>query len=119
MFSYDQGTNPLQTIFGSLLGIKPTVNPAADTIPQAPINYDRMQAIMNSGILKNPNASMDVAPKPTPAPVQQQPAPQKQPSFLEMLFGRLAGPGSDAARMQQINSDDALRRRWNNVDGGS
>lgn len=112
-FDWDSG-NPLG-IFGALFGKPQAQTPAQPEIPQAPINYDRMSAILNSGILKNPNASMDVKPKPTPTPTPT-PAPQKVPNFFDMIFGRLY---ADQERLRRLQSDEAFYRRMNNVDGGS
>lgn len=80
-------------LFGALFGggqKKPA--PAPDPIPQAPIDYDRMRAILNSGVLKNPNASMTPVARPTPAPAPA-PVDTRQRNPLEALFGSLFAAG--------------------------
>lgn len=110
-------SNPFASLFGSLASTNPMQQ--QNVIPQAPINYDRMKAILNSGILKNPNASMA-----SPAPQSTTPSPTSANtsdpmSFLQAFFNLISGPGSDQARLKQIESDQALYRRMNNIDGGS
>lgn len=82
------GISPLNNIFGALFGQPKKTEPEPDPVPQAPISYDRMGAILNSGILKNPNASMTPVAKPpvqTPAPTPQ----QKPKTFIDLLFGSM------------------------------
>lgn len=71
-------------------GAAATAQPATG-IQKAPIPYDRMRAIMNSGVLKNPNASMAPPVQETP-PVQQPQAPvQQQPNPFESFLAQLRG----------------------------
>ncbi len=80
MFGYDQNgqMNPLGTLFGALFPQKEDKTPVAP----APIDYNRIRAILNSGVLGQNSARPPVAAPPAPPPVDSGWAPLPQSSGI-------------------------------------
>lgn len=84
--------NPISFLTGFLGGAKPSDNQGfGQPGPPAPIDYKRMQAILNSGVLR-PQSPTGTAPAPAPVQAPSPPPPRALPknpieAFLTM-FGR-------------------------------
>lgn len=84
--------NALDGLLGGLIGSLMGKSQNTPEPTRAPINYDRMQQIMNSGVLRRnpangfPQTPAAPEPSPTPAPSQANPNPQDfQSQLLQFL----------------------------------